>query len=105
MLMLKRITGWFAVVLFVAATLGALLQTVHPDPSKPKEGLDRFLYPTETNAFTRLPSISTGLNDLHNQLGEDGRSRLWAVGDGGAILHSPDGGRCWVTSTPSEPMR
>jgi photosystem II stability/assembly factor-like uncharacterized protein len=95
MLLAKKIAAWLAVVLFAAATAIALLQPVYPNPFRPEVGLDRFLYPTETNAFTRLPSITTHLNDLEVKVGEDGQTNLWVVGDGGAILHSPDGGRCW----------
>jgi len=72
MLMLKRIAAWLAVTLFTAATVGALLQPLYPDPFEPKEGWDQILYPTETNAFTRLSSISADLNDLHVEPGEDG---------------------------------
>lgn len=103
MLLAKKLSAWLAVALFAAATAVALLQPVHPDPFDPKVGLDWFLYPTETNAFTRLPSISANLNDLEVQVGEDGKTKLWAVGDGGAIVHSPDGGRCWEAQGPWAP--
>jgi hypothetical protein len=103
MLLAKKIAAWLAVVLFAAATAVVLLQPVYPDPFRPKVGLDRFLYPTETNAFTRLPSISATLNDLHVEVGSDGQANLWAVGSGGTILHSPDGGRCWEAQGPWAP--
>ena len=80
-----------------------MLQPIHSNPFQPKTVWEGFFLPTETNAFTRLPSISANLNDLQVVKSENGVAKLWAVGDGGAILHSPDGGRCWEAQGPWAP--
>ena len=91
----KKLLLWLAVVLYVFGTGLALFQPVHPDPSHQHSGWDKFLYPQENNAYLRLPTINANINDI-TSIGE----QLWAVGNGGLILHSIDGGLCWSPQGP-----
>ena len=91
----KKHLLWFAAIVFIIGTGYALYQPVHPDPWHVHSGLDKFLYPQEQNAFLRQPSISRDINGIA-AIGD----HLWAVGDGGLILHSEDGGQCWIPQGP-----
>jgi hypothetical protein len=79
---------------------------------------DWWLRPIEINAPLRLPEVQADFNDVFALAGT---GHVWAVGSGGLILHSADGGKHWerqylvdpndpaadqpVTSqTPSEPQ-
>ncbi len=86
---------WFATFLFIVSTGAALYQPVHPDPWHVHTGWDKFIYPQEKNAFLRQPSISANINSVTTVDGQ-----LWAVGNGGLILNSTDGGLCWTPKGP-----
>jgi photosystem II stability/assembly factor-like uncharacterized protein len=88
---------WFGVVMFTLGTGFALYQPVHPDPWHVHDSWDRFVYPQEKNAFLRQFSVSTNININDVTAIED---KTWAVGDGGLILYSEDGGLCWVPMGP-----
>ena len=57
----------------------------------------KFAYPLERNAFLRLPVLTSDINDVFALPGGD---HVWAVGDGGLILYSPNAGRCWQQQHP-----
>ncbi|HEY5674642.1 MAG TPA: YCF48-related protein [Malonomonas sp.] len=83
-----------AVLLLLISTVIAFNQNPHPNPLTPLKltSSDYWRYPLERNAFKRLPLIDANLNDLFLLPGTE---LLWAVGSGGMILHSSDGGRSW----------
>lgn len=96
-------------LLFVSATLLAIAaqQKPHPDAFRVTApwhspaawfSADFWLHPYERNAFKRLPLIQLILNDVF-VLGE----RVWAVGEGGLIIHSPDGGVTWQQQRAYQP--
>ena len=78
--------------IFVAGSWYALSQSPRLTPYTPATLADNFLYPVESNAFERLPKISPHLSDVFAL--PDSRL-IWAVGDNGLIIHSPDGGVTW----------
>lgn len=79
-------------LLFLGVTFIAFTQPPRLITSQPPGFLERIVYPWETNSFKRLPIVIGNLNDVfvlpNSQL-------VWVVGDGGLILHSPDGGITW----------
>jgi len=82
-------------VLVMATTAVALNQKPWPlsyDPPR-SFGLDWWLHPIEQNAYQRLPVATTAIHDLWTSSSGD---RVWAVGDGGLILTSDDGGAHWL---------
>jgi photosystem II stability/assembly factor-like uncharacterized protein len=86
----------FATGVIVLASFGAYYQEPRPDPFSPvgpMASIDFWRYPLEVNAFRRLPVIEGNLDGVFASA--DG-TKLWAVGAGGLILHSADGGRHWV---------
>ncbi len=88
----------FAAVLFVGSTIVAYRQEPRPNPLQPVSTLsfDWWRYPIERNAFKRLPVITANLHAVSVIAGTD---QVWAVGDGGMIVHSNDGGRTWEQRT------
>ena len=48
--------------------------------------------PLELNATRRLPRVEGDLNAVS---GAPGTRQVWMVGEGGLVLHSPDGGETW----------
>ncbi|MGD2111478.1 MAG: YCF48-related protein, partial [Phycisphaerae bacterium] len=95
---------WFAasVVLFCGLTLLAVLQepclNAYSGVGAGSRGWG--LTPIEFNAPKRLPRIRGNLNDVFAL--PDGR-HVWAVGTGGLIVHTNDGGGTWEQQevTPS----
>jgi photosystem II stability/assembly factor-like uncharacterized protein len=92
----KPVVWWFALA---AATLilgaAGLFQAPRSDPFQvitPWTSADWWRYPIEQNAFKRLPVISGSLNHIFAL--PDGQN-VWAVGSGGLIVHSADGGKTW----------
>ena len=83
-----------ALMLLIVSSTVALLQKPRPDPylAEPFPSLRWWLYPIDTFAALGLPSINEQLNAVFALPGTD---QVWAVGDAGVILHSPDGGRTW----------
>ena len=61
----------------------------------------KFAYPLERNPFLRLPVLTSDVNDVFALPGGD---HVWAVGDGGLILYSPNAGRCWQQQHPVQGM-
>jgi len=80
-------------LLFLGTTWVAFTQVPRFNALQPPTFTERLFYPWETNVVKRLPIVIGNLNDLFilpdSQL-------VWAVGDGGLILHSKDGGITWV---------
>ena len=95
--------GWLwwlsaAIALFAGGVAG-LLQPPRPDPFQvitPWTSLDWWQYPIERNAFKRLPVIDGMLNDVFTL---PDKQHVWAVGNGGLIVHSSDGGKTWQQQT------
>lgn len=84
------ITG--LLVIFLLSSYAAVTQKPHADAFSGPTGVESLWYPIERNAFRRLPVIGADINDIHVH---HDKKRLWAVGEGGLILHSHDGGFCW----------
>jgi hypothetical protein len=91
-------------VLALVSTFAAFFQSPNRDPSKQPAfpSLNWFLQPIEQNAELRLPAISSHLNDVFVQLGT---KHVWAVGDTGMILHSPDAGITWKRVPEEQPRK
>ena len=88
-----------AVVLFGFSSFVAFIQTPRPHPGKKVEvfNWDWWRYPRESNAFLLLQEITVDLNDIYALPGDGpGKEKVWAVGNGGLIVRSVDGGRTWV---------
>ena len=108
---LSRRAAWFsaALLVFVISTFIALTQAPRPDPYRPVVPLsvDWWRYPVERNAFRRLPTITADLRGIFVFPGTD---KVWAVGSGGMIVHSDNGGKTWqqqqiVAATSTEQPR
>ena len=82
------------VVLALVSTLVAFFQAPGRNPFLHPQfpSLDWFLQPIEQNAELRLPAVSSHLNDVYVV---PDTNHVWAVGDTGMILHSPDAGITW----------
>ena len=91
---------WAAAVLFVVATLVALLQAPRPVPPDRQAMGFSFFHPVERNPIRRLPFIANHLTAVH--VGADGR-HVWAVGWYGAIVATDDGGKTWSAQTSGTP--
>lgn len=85
-----------ALLLFLATTWVAFTQAPRFNALQPPTLAERLWYPWETNAVKRLPVVIGNLNDLFVL---PDSPLVWAVGDGGLILHSTDGGITWVQQT------
>lgn len=80
--------------------LGYIEPAEPPVPPMPRW----WVSPIEFNSNLRLPVIEGALNCVHST--PDGQ-KIWVVGDGGLILHSPNAGRTWVRqgdNVSSEPV-
>jgi hypothetical protein len=102
-----RWSGWLAVaagaILLLLGLGFAWKQPPHPDPWRitgawDVRNPDWWRYPIERNAFKRLPVIHGDLRALH--VSSKGGRKIWAAGDDGLIVHSPDGGTTWVQQHP-----
>ena len=93
---LKREVWWFVVaVAGLVAGAAGLVQPPRADPFQvvtPWTSSDWWRHPIERNAFTRLAAVSHTLNHVFAL--PDGKN-VWAVGSGGLIVHSADGGKTW----------
>jgi photosystem II stability/assembly factor-like uncharacterized protein len=83
------------------AAVFALRQPPHPDMTRRVAAWDLadpgwWAWPLERNAFKR--NVIRG--NLRDIAGVPHTSLLWAVGEGGLILHSSDGGESWVQQHP-----
>jgi photosystem II stability/assembly factor-like uncharacterized protein len=91
-----RRLAWIAVsaIVLSVSTLLAVHQSPRADPyeTPARFGLDWFVHPIELAAEQRLPAVAGEVRALWSS--DDGE-RVWAVGDGGLILKSVDGGRRW----------
>src|ERR1043165_9553906 len=87
--------GWVLLSILVVLVSGivAILQAPDPHPGRTEKSFLEWLrYPVETNPGLRLDSAPSQINAI--AFAEDGKNGL-AVGDGGAILASADGGETW----------
>lgn len=103
-------SGWLlaALVSLLLSSYLAFTQAPDPDPWRSRAALsaDWWRYPLEQNAFRRLPRITAPVNDLVRVPGTD--TVLIAVGQGGLIARSEDGGDSWQRiefAEPTEPAR
>lgn len=87
---------------FAAASWLQARQELDPEPLKTRTPAELawWTYPLETNAAARLPIVTADLGDVFAL--EDGQ-HVWAVGDGGIILRTEDGGRTWQRSIARVP--
>ncbi len=88
-----------ACVLFIGASVWfCLLQQPHPDVNRPFAPLtfEWWWHPLERNAIERLPKVPEA--NLNGVKFVDAK-RGWAVGAGGVILHTADGGVTWHLQT------
>ncbi|MDD5364245.1 MAG: P-loop NTPase fold protein [Gallionellaceae bacterium] len=95
-------TTLIGVVFILAALLGAWMQPLRPLPRVSTAILtpgdfDWWRYPLESNPALRLPVIQGRLFGVHALA--DGK-QIWVAGEGGLILHSPDGGDTWQQQHP-----
>ncbi|WP_454868472.1 YCF48-related protein [Pseudomonas farris] len=83
--------GFLALLLLGAACVGAWWQLPTSQPTGPNaNALEWFLNPVEVNAALRLPSMPSALTSVE-VIGDKG----WAVGLGGTIIATDDGGKTW----------
>ena len=90
LVLLLALSSWFAAT-----------QPPHPDMFRPIGNwdvteADWWLHPLERNAFRR--TVIGG--NLRAVFALSDSKRVWAVGDGGLIVHSDDGGRTWRQQRP-----
>jgi len=98
---LKLINTVVVIVLFSAASYFAFTQLPRTDATRPPTFFERILLPVEINAAQRLPKIGSDIRDIFSL---PGTQRIWAVGSGGLIMVSTDGGVSWQQQHPlSEP--
>ncbi|UUY07311.1 YCF48-related protein [Pseudomonas sp. J452] len=83
----------FALLLLGLACLGSWWQLSGAQLRQNTYGLGWFVNPLEVNAALRLPAIPAALTAVE-MIGDRG----WAVGLGGAIVSSDDGGKTWKPS-------
>ncbi len=99
---LKQYGFWlllgFATLLVLWSTWFAWQQKPHPDAYRVTPGIMDgsafWAYPVEQNAFQRLLKINVLLKDIFVL-----DQKIWAVGEGGFIIHSDDGGYTWQQQT------
>jgi len=108
-----RIPGWLrwalitlTLCLLAFATFVAQRQAPHPDMFRPVADwdigkADWWAYPLERNAFKRR--VVRG--DLSAVFVLPNTQKIWAVGEGGLVLHSADGGSNWVQQRPAVAAR
>ncbi len=89
------------IVLILSALAGAWWQAPRPFPQTQPAAfapgdIDWWRYPLESNPALRLPAIQGKLRGVHALA--DGK--VWVVGEGGLILHSPDAGLTWRQRGP-----
>ncbi len=89
------------IVLILSALAGAWWQPPRPFPQTQPAAfapgdIDWWRYPLESNPALRLPAIQGKLRGVHALA--DGK--VWVVGEGGLILHSPDAGLTWRQQHP-----
>ena len=91
-------------VLALVSTFVAFFQAPGRNPAEHPAfpSLEWFMQPIEQNAELRLPAISSHLNDVFVV---PGTSHVWAVGDTGMILHSPDAGITWKRVPEEQPQK
>lgn len=82
-------------LLAILGTIYAFRQPPRPDPLDIPQfpSLRWWLLPHERNAFARLPVLP---DDARSVFASPGAPDVWAVGDGGLLLHSADGGATWT---------
>ena len=92
---LPRRIHWLVTAAIAAISSGiAVVQDPRPDPFTSPALLtaDWWKYPRERNAFKRVHALTATLNSVY---AIRGTGRVWAVGNGGLLIHSEDGGRTW----------
>jgi outer membrane biosynthesis protein TonB len=95
-----------ALGLLAVATFVAQRQAPHPDMFRPAANgdignADWWAYPLERNAFKRR--VVRG--HLWAMFVLPNTQTIWAVGEGGLVLHSADGGSNWVQQRPAVAAR
>lgn len=83
--------GLIALLLLSAACVGTWLQlSASPTTGLKANALEWFLNPVEVNAALRLPAMPSALTSVE-VIGDKG----WAVGLGGTVIATDDGGKTW----------
>lgn len=87
--------GIASLLLLIGFSFIALCQSPTPNPLiswSDRSLFSKLIFPIEVNAGRRLQAAPSRMFDVFSL--DDGE-RLWAVGEGGAILASTDGGNSW----------
>ncbi len=89
-------------LVLVASSILALRQPPYADAEKELRAYQQFWYPWENHPILRLSFIDARFQDVfvlptNTQL-------IWAIADGGIILHSKDGGMSWSRQTVEAPL-
>lgn len=90
-----------ALTLLIAAMV-AMFQAPHPDAYGGKTWRDWLTKPIEFNAPNRLLKVEGAIHDIAFT---DGGRRGFAVGEGGLVLATEDGGRNWRVAARDERQR
>ena len=81
-------------IILAASSILALRQTPYSDAEKDLRAYQQFWYPWENHPLLRLPFIDAAFQDVFVLPSND--QSVWAVADGGLILHSQNGGLSWT---------
>jgi hypothetical protein len=85
---------FFTAAIAVIGSVVAVTQSSRPDALSSPTPLSVawWQYPRERNAFKRLHGLTARLNSVYALRGT---GQIWAVGNGGLLIHSRDDGRTW----------
>ncbi len=81
-------------LLLAATSIFALRQAPFEDAEKNLRAYQQFWYPWENHPILRLPLIEAAFQDVFVLPSDD--QWVWAIAEGGIILHSQDGGLSWT---------
>jgi hypothetical protein len=81
-------------IILAASSILALRQATYPDAEKNLRAYQQFWYPWENYPLLRLPFIDAAFQDVFVLPSND--QWIWAIADGGLILHSQNAGLSWT---------
>lgn len=96
----RRIPLVLGSLVLALGTAFAIMQSPRIEPLResPTASLDWWSHPIERNAVQRLAVSNAPLHAVYALRGTDD---VWFAGEGGLVVHSPDGGRTWQWDTLS----